>query len=202
MFRHLRARAIHNIISLRILPEQEVRPRLPEPNNAFTTDFSDQSDGPIQQYWTCISVPTIAQLDQKGLLTAYNSEYVRQFVPANSNSESLQNVTAAVTQCLTDTCNSARHSQICADACSPVKLLTDSTTPNLDGISNCLFTMCSAGSNSLPFANTDITGIGVSDMLSSTLISLANSWERLSHPISCSAASLLSSLLASPSLAS
>jgi hypothetical protein len=127
----------------------------------YTASGSYETDGPIEQYWTCANLPAIAQFYQKGLLMANNSEYVGQFVPANSSSESLQNITAAVIQCLTDTCSSARHSQTCANACSPVKLLTNSTMPNLDGISNCLFTLCNSGYDSVPFANTDIAGIGV-----------------------------------------
>jgi hypothetical protein len=129
--------------------------------DSFRSLTDSQVDGPIQQYWACANLPTVAQFEAKNLLIPDLSEVVRQYFPANVSAPALTNVTSAVTKCLTDTCSSARDSGFCNDACQPVNLLTNSTTPNLDGVSKCLFTLCGAGTESLPFASSDIMGIGV-----------------------------------------
>ena len=78
------------------------------------------------------------------------------------------NVTSAVTDCLSSTCRNSRGKDDCYDSyCSPAMLLANSTTPNITAINRCLHKLCHSGDDALPYADADVIGIGVGDLLHS-----------------------------------
>jgi hypothetical protein len=62
----------------------------------------------------------------------------------------------------------------CREPCSSVNMLINNTSPNIEGINKCLFSLCEGGFNSLPYADADVVGIGVS-ALHKLVRSLTNS---------------------------
>ena len=76
--------------------------------------------------------------------------------------DDLMNITSGVTECLTATCHNARNDANCSTPCAAVNLLLNYTTPNVTGINECLGELCNGRYNSLPFADADVVGIGVS----------------------------------------
>jgi hypothetical protein len=116
---------------------------------------------PFRKFWTCVNVPGVARLDQAGLLTPDGSARVQQYISQSTTVADLKNITSTVTQCLADTCSVARNSEQCFESCRPINLITNTTMPNVAGISTCLYDLCTANIDSLPFASEDIIGIGV-----------------------------------------
>ena len=71
-----------------------------------------------------------------------------------------EQISASATTCLVETCQQGRHPEDCDRLCSPTHLLVNNTTPSLQGQSDCLMALCSSRV-ALPFANADVSGIGV-----------------------------------------
>lgn len=132
----------------------------------YSADFGPDlitSYGPFNAPWqTCANIPNIAGYLQQNALAPNISNLIKAYVPENISQDVLQNITSSVTMCLMSTCNNARNPDICTDACEPIKLLTNQTMPNYAGMNDCLFALCTNGYQAVPFANTDIVGIGVS----------------------------------------
>lgn len=121
-------------------------------NNTETLPFN---------YWTCANLPNVAHLLDEDILIPNVTSHIRQFIPQNTDATALANVTSMVTRCLTGMCDSARDSTDCENACLPVKLFNENMAPDLDGISDCIYTLCHAEMGSIPFADSDVIGIGV-----------------------------------------
>lgn len=117
---------------------------------------------PIRRYLTCANVPNMAGYLDQNVLEPDILSQVEKYIPRNATTDGLKNVTLAVTECLTATCRNARHPKSCEAQCSGVNLLMNSTTPNVRGLNQCLGTLCTGGYDSLPFADADVVGIGVS----------------------------------------
>ncbi|CAO2655593.1 Nn.00g043960.m01.CDS01 [Neocucurbitaria sp. VM-36] len=116
---------------------------------------------PIRRYLTCANVPNMAGYLSHDVLGSSIRSQVEKYIPRDDNAAALKNITSAVTECLTATCGNARHPNTCHTQCSGVNLLTNSSTPNVQGINQCLSTLCTGGYDSLPFADADVVGIGV-----------------------------------------
>lgn len=111
-------------------------------------------------YNLCLNLPVVYDYFKQGILDPAYSQFFENNVPLGATRSDLQGITSAVTHCLLGTCDQARDSTACSSKCSPVAMLINSTTPSFQGVSDCLETLC-AGSRSLPYANSDIIGIGV-----------------------------------------
>lgn len=119
--------------------------------------------GPITRFQACVNFPSIARYFALGQLSTNISTVVEKYINTSISDDQLQNITSSVTDCLSSTCRNSRAKGFCYDDyCSPVKLLTNSSSPNITAINRCLGTLCSSGYKSLPFADSDIVGIGVS----------------------------------------
>ena len=117
---------------------------------------------PVARYMACANIPSIARYANQSLLSSNITEAVRQYIVPNTTEASLQDVTSAVTDCLSSTCRSSRNSSFCYDNyCSPVMLLQNNTSPNIEAINTCLYTLCSNPLEALPWADADVIGIGV-----------------------------------------
>ena len=128
--------------------------------------YDGTGKAPIRRYLTCANVPNMAGYLRQGVLEPSIQSEVEQYISKNATNEQLQSVTYAVTECLTATCRHARLPKTCQTQCSAVNLLTNSTTPNVEGLNLCLNKLCTGQYNSLPFADADVVGIGVSSPLS------------------------------------
>ncbi|KAL1594594.1 hypothetical protein SLS60_010355 [Paraconiothyrium brasiliense] len=117
--------------------------------------------GPIRRYQTCANVPNVAGYLSQGVLGENITTYIGKNVSADATPAQLQGVTKAVTECLTATCSNARNPKDCQGTCAPVKLLINGTMPNVQGLSDCLDSLCLKRWDNLPFADPDIVGIGV-----------------------------------------
>ncbi|KAK4207526.1 hypothetical protein QBC37DRAFT_298552 [Rhypophila decipiens] len=120
----------------------------------------------IKRYVACANMPTIATAAYAGELSRNISSVVTNYIPPlpklNAFETRLQQITSAVTDCLSSTCRASRDVDFCyEDHCSPTKLLTNGTLPNLEGINDCLFTLCNADNRALPWPDADVIGIGV-----------------------------------------
>lgn len=124
---------------------------------------SGNGKGPVTRYQACVNLPSIVRHSKFGQLSQnFVTEFEKYTMP-NTTELQLQSVTSTITDCLSSTCRHSRRSGLCYDEfCSPVKLLTNSSSPNVTAINQCLHTLCSGGFKSLPFADADIVGIGVS----------------------------------------
>jgi hypothetical protein len=120
---------------------------------------------PIMRYRTCANMPNMAGYLGQNLLEPTILSQVEDHLPKTASSDALKNVSLAVTDCLTATCRNARDVERCGYACSGVNLLINSTTPNITGLNECLNTLCTGNQSSLPYADADIVGIGVSTSL-------------------------------------
>lgn len=119
---------------------------------------------PILTYGACVNIPAMTRFadEFKGMLPANVTQTLQQYVAPNATDDALRSVTSAVTDCLSSTCRKSRNSNFYyTDHCSPVRLLTNNTSPDLEAINNCLYTLCSNGMEALPWADTDVVGIGV-----------------------------------------
>ena len=117
---------------------------------------------PIQRYAACVNVPTISQAMKQGALTGTNAVAAQRYLGRNATEDDLRKITSAVTDCLSSTCRVSRGKDGCYNEfCSPVKLLTDPSTPNIRGINNCINKLCSSSYEALPYADADVVGVGV-----------------------------------------
>lgn len=123
--------------------------------------YEGNGRAPIQRYRTCANVPAMVGYSSQPFLTSALPTSINTYVPADTSQDDLKKVTAAITECLTQTCRASRNKTACESNCSPVNMLTNNTTPNLLGVNQCLNTLCTGGYNSLPFADADVIGIGV-----------------------------------------
>ena len=115
-------------------------------------------------YNDCLNLPTVYGYFKQGLLPANYTDSISRYFPPTISDTDLQGITSSVTHCLITTCDNARDHGACNSLCPPVQLLINSTTPSFDGVSNCLQTLCNgigSGFDGLPYANSDIVGIGV-----------------------------------------
>lgn len=124
--------------------------------------YQGNGQGPIRRYLTCANVPAMAGYLSQDVLGQDISSSIGNHVSPNASDDALKNVTLAVTKCLTTTCTYARNKGRCQNSCSSVNMLINSTTPDIQGVNECLYSLCKGGYNSLPFADADIVGIGVS----------------------------------------
>ncbi len=151
-----------------------------DPQSLYFSDLQENYTGngalPIIRYETCANIPSIAKGADHGLLPQNVTNAIRPFIPANASHGDLMGVTAALTECLSAVCSNSRSPDTCYyDHCSPFKLLTNNTTPNLYAINDCLHTLCSTNNSAyLPFADPDVTGIGVRDPTLNCLYSEEN----------------------------
>lgn len=147
------------------------RCRSPEDLYVSAEQTNEQGDGSLllARYRACAHLPAMASFTAQGLLVPYIHDAVQKQFPIKAtdldSSNGLQQITASVTDCLSATCRSARGSDLCYNKfCSPVRLITNSTFPNLEGINDCLFSMCNAGTRALPWVDPDVVGVGVSGL--------------------------------------
>jgi hypothetical protein len=125
-------------------------------------DRTGNGRGPISRYQACVNLPSIARFSEFGQLSPDLFTHADRYIAPNNTDSQLQGITSAVTDCLSSTCRNSRRSDLCYDNyCSPVKLLANSSSPNITAVNQCLHTLCSGGYNSLPFADADIVGVGV-----------------------------------------
>lgn len=120
--------------------------------------------GPIRRYLTCANVPNMAQHFSRSVLDPKISMQIERHVSRDASIDSLKGITFTVTECLTATCRNARDKEICQNQCSSVNLLINSTTPNITGLNQCLNSLCTGNYHSLPYADADVIGVGVSDL--------------------------------------
>ena len=125
------------------------------------TSFQGNGQAPIHRYLICANVPNMARYRSQKILQPSLLPQVVPFIPGNVSDGALQNITLAVTECLTATCGQARDNKNCQVHCSGVNLLVNRTTPNIKGLNTCLNTLCEGNHKSLPFADEDVIGIGV-----------------------------------------
>ena len=116
---------------------------------------------PIRRYLTCANVPAMAGYLSQHVLEKNVSSTVSRYIPQGTTKDDMKAVTLAVTDCLTSTCRNARNKGSCRSSCSAVNLLTNNTSPNLQGLDECLNSLCTGGYHSLPWADADVIGIGV-----------------------------------------
>lgn len=122
-----------------------------------------QGDQAMFFYNACLNLPTVYGFFKQGLLSAAYNGSLSGYFPDTVSVEALQTITSAVTHCLITTCDQSRDSQACTELCSPSNLLINSTTPSFNGVSECLYFLCTDynGHGGVPYANSDIVGIGV-----------------------------------------
>lgn len=117
---------------------------------------------PIARYMACANLPSISTYASQKVLSSNIADAIGQYIVPNVSTSSLGNVTSAVTDCLSSTCRQSRNSSACYDNyCSPVKLLRNDTSPNLENINACLYQLCSNPVEALPWADADVIGVGV-----------------------------------------
>ena len=108
-------------------------------------------------------MPSIAGYpSQQHVLEPYITSSIANNISSTATNDDKKKGTHAVTECLTQTCRNARNRKDCRGPCSAVNLLVNSSMPDVQGISNCLLSLCSTGYDALPYADADVVGIGVS----------------------------------------
>jgi hypothetical protein len=133
-------------------------------NSALQHNGTGNGKMPILKYMACANIPSIASYVNQGVLSPNITESIQKFIFPHTTEDSLQDVTSAVTDCISSTCRASRNSTFCyTDYCSPVKLLRNNTSPNLEAINTCLNTLCDNTVKALPWADADVIGIGVGD---------------------------------------
>lgn len=130
-------------------------------------DFNASDVLPRLRFSVCANAPNMARYLSQGRLEPDILEEVEQYISRNASEDSLKSITSAVTDCLTATCRNARNNTRCQRECAGTKLLSNSSTPNLTGVDQCLDLLCTGEGfvyDSLPYADSDVIGIGVSIM--------------------------------------
>ena len=131
-------------------------------NSALQQNGTGNGKMPFLKYMACANIPSIASYGNQGVLSQNITKSIQKFIFPNTTEDSLQYVTSAVTDCISSTCRNSRNSTFCyTDYCSPVKLLRNDTSPNLEAINTCLKTLCDNTVKALPWADADVIGIGV-----------------------------------------
>ncbi|OCK87740.1 uncharacterized protein K441DRAFT_592582 [Cenococcum geophilum 1.58] len=131
-------------------------------NSTLQQNGAGNGQMPILKYMACANIPSIASYANRDVLSPNITKSIQKFIFPHTTEDSLQNVTSAVTDCLSSTCRRSRDSTFCyTNYCSPVKLLRNNTSPNLEAIHTCLNTLCDKTVKALPWADTDVIGIGV-----------------------------------------
>lgn len=120
----------------------------------------------VELYSFCVGIPNMYAYLNQGLMPPNVTDKITKLLPAVTQDD-LLNITNSLTHCLIGTCDQARDSTACRQPCSPASLLVNSFTPSIRGISHCMEALCHTDwslpiTSSLPFANSDIAGIGVS----------------------------------------
>ncbi|KAJ4295620.1 hypothetical protein N0V90_007633 [Kalmusia sp. IMI 367209] len=123
--------------------------------------YDGNGQGPIRRYLTCANVPNMAGYLSQKVIGDNITSIIANNISTEATDDQLKKVTFAVTECLTSTCRNARHKAECRDKCSPVNLLINNTTPDVQGLNNCLNSLCTGGYDALPYADADVVGIGV-----------------------------------------
>ncbi|KAK4153027.1 hypothetical protein C8A00DRAFT_44031 [Chaetomidium leptoderma] len=144
--------------------------RCRSPESLYTSAEQNNEKGNgsllLARYKACANLPAIATLSSQGLLAPYIDQVAQKHLrlgPDESEFQnSLQQITSSVTDCLSSTCRHARDNSYCYyNVCSPVKLISNGTLPNIQGRNGCLNKICNAGTGALPWADADIVGVGV-----------------------------------------
>lgn len=154
--------------------------------------------GPIRRFQICSNVPAMAGYLSHQALEQDIASSIANNISSNATGDEMSNVTSAITDCLTQTCWHARRQRGCSEPCSAVNMLVNSTIPNVQGINDCLLSLCSTGYDALPYADADVVGIGVSAVVAIERAQLRNA--RFLHHTSRNAC--LSSSCGSDSLVS
>ena len=133
----------------------------PVPSGIFASDATAYGRPPNITFWSlCAGLTNITESFQAGVAPEAEAATFQPFFN-NKTQENLRSVTAATTQCWTDTCAKARWPDKCADPCAAVNILENQTVTQLKGTRECIQAVCS-GVDGLPFGNQDVVGIGVS----------------------------------------
>ncbi|KAK7443017.1 hypothetical protein Landi51_09220 [Colletotrichum acutatum] len=93
-----------------------------------------------------------------------NTDFTQYF--STNDSRDLFNIAANMASCFAATCEQTRKPAVCAEACSPSKLLSSPTAFDYEqesGFLNCVLRLCD-NTCSLPYVNQDVLGIGVSSL--------------------------------------
>jgi len=130
------------------------------------TDQKGDGSWLIRRFVACANMPRIAGLAWAGKLSNNISNVVTGYIPnlpkLTAFETRLQLITSSVTDCLSSTCRASRDVDYCYENhCSPTRLLTNGTLPNLEGINDCLHTLCNSDRRALPWPDADVVGIGV-----------------------------------------
>jgi hypothetical protein len=121
---------------------------------------------PLRKFWICSSLPAMAGYAlQQNVLVPNIQSTVSGFLPPDESKRDLFGVTSAMTECLAATCRNSRNSDSCRKSCTIGHILTNNTTPNAVEINRCMYDLCRGGIKSMPYADSDIIGIGVSKPL-------------------------------------
>ncbi|KAI2487004.1 hypothetical protein Ptr902_01137 [Pyrenophora tritici-repentis] len=125
-------------------------------------DYEDgNGSAPKNRYLACVNVPNMAGYLRQDVLGPNITSQVEPHISRNATKKQLQGISYAVTECLAATCRNSRKPGKCKKQCSGVSLLWNQTTPDIQGIDQCLDTLCQGEYNSLPYADSDVVGIGV-----------------------------------------
>ncbi|KIN03342.1 hypothetical protein OIDMADRAFT_39710 [Oidiodendron maius Zn] len=131
-------------------------------NPALQMNGSGSGIMPFFKYMACANIPSIASYANQSALSPNITKSIQNFILLNTTENILRDVTSAVTDCISSTCRSSRDSTFCYTGyCSPVNLLRNNTSPNLDAINTCLSVLCNNTVKALPWADADVIGIGL-----------------------------------------
>lgn len=129
----------------------------------------------VTLYGLCAGYSNISRAFNDDTLPADQIDLLKPYFPSTAEGD-LQNLTNVVTQCLSDTCESAVDSSNCNAKCSPAQLLLNHTTPNLAAAQACFEQLCNSTSG-LPFGNQDVMGPGVRHIPICSVSFTLHSWE-------------------------
>lgn len=138
-----------------------------DPSNIYSSiaqidPYDGNGQGPIRRFSTCVNVPSMAGYLAQHVLSENITDVIGNSISSNATPAQLKRVASAVTDCLASTCRNARNEEGCRTQCSAVNLLINNTTPDVQGVNDCLQTLCTGGYDYLPYADADVVGIGVS----------------------------------------
>ncbi|KAI0611349.1 hypothetical protein TUN199_02102 [Pyrenophora tritici-repentis] len=108
-------------------------------------DYEDgNGSAPKNRYLACVNVPNMAGYLRQDVLGPNITSQVEPHISRNATKKQLQGISYAVTECLAATCRNSRKPGKCKKQCSGVSLLWNQTTPDIQGIDQCLDTLCQA----------------------------------------------------------